>query len=69
MSIKGRRREIGILLSIGKSKGVCLMKNLAFTPVTLDGRSEFYELWHKTPRRSLDYSLPNICLLYTSRCV
>ena len=36
------------------------MKNLSFTPVTLDGRSEFYELWHKTPRRSLDYSLPNI---------
>ena len=36
------------------------MKNLSFTPVTLDGRFEFYELWHKTPRRSLDYSLPNI---------
>ena len=32
------------------------MKNLSFTPVTLDGRSEFYELWRESPRRSLDYS-------------
>lgn len=32
----------------------------SFTPVSLDCRREFYDLWQRTPRRSLDYTLPNL---------
>ena len=31
-----------------------------FTPVSLDGSRDFYSLWQRTPRRSLDYTLPNL---------
>lgn len=34
--------------------------NTRFTPVSLDCRREFYDLWRRTPRRSLDYTLPNL---------
>lgn len=33
---------------------------LNFTPVTLTERDNFYHIWHKTPKRSLDYTLPNL---------
>ena len=31
-----------------------------FTPVSLDGRQQYYELWARTPQRSLDYTLANL---------
>ena len=34
--------------------------NKNFTPVSLDGSRDFYSLWQRTPRRSLDYTLPNL---------
>ena len=34
--------------------------NKNFTPVSLDGSRDFYDLWQRTPRRSLDYTLPNL---------
>jgi Uncharacterized conserved protein len=34
--------------------------NKNFTSVSLDGSRDFYDLWQRTPRRSLDYTLPNL---------
>ena len=31
-----------------------------FTPVTLEDRERYYELWQRTPCRSLDYTLANL---------
>ena len=31
-----------------------------FTPVSLEGRQQYYELWARTPQRSLDYTLANL---------
>ena len=31
-----------------------------FTPVSLEGRQQYYELWGRTPQRSLDYTLANL---------
>lgn len=31
-----------------------------YTPVTLDNKDEYYALWARTPRRSLDYTLANL---------
>ena len=31
-----------------------------YTPVTLDEKERYYELWAKTPRRSIDYTLANL---------
>ncbi|MDR2820514.1 MAG: phosphatidylglycerol lysyltransferase domain-containing protein [Desulfovibrio sp.] len=31
-----------------------------FTPVSLNDRAAYYALWPQTPRRSLDYTLPNL---------
>lgn len=31
-----------------------------FTPVSLDRREQYYAVWQRTPRRSLDYTLANL---------
>lgn len=31
-----------------------------FSPITLDRKDEYYEIWNQTPLRSLDYTLPNL---------
>lgn len=32
----------------------------AFVPVSLEDSDRYYELWQKTPRKSIDYTLPNL---------
>lgn len=37
-----------------------MMKDIAFTPVTLAEKERYLELWARTPRRSIDYTLANL---------
>lgn len=34
--------------------------DLDFAPITLEQKEKYYDLWHVTPRRSLDYTLANL---------
>ena len=51
------RPRTGCICAFGREE---ITVSKTFTPVSLDGRQQYYELWERTPQRSLDYTLANL---------